>query len=435
MVEFQVFSSECYIMSIPYRVGSASPIFEKFMKPSRYKALYGGRGSAKSHAMAEFLIANAAVNRGFRAVCIREIQKNLTQSAKKLLEDKIQVMGFGRDFTIRNDCIITPGDGVILFQGMQDHTAESIKSLENIHVAWVEEAQTLSMKSLEMLRPTIRAPKSEMWFSWNPRSASDPVDKFFRGLNPPENAIIAKINYDQNRYFPAELEEDRLLDKVADPDRYPHIWLGEYEPQAIGAIWNRQLLHDCRIDQMNVKRERTLIGVDPAVSDTDTSDEHGVVCCALGSDQKGYVLEDASRGGSPHEWATRAVNLYDKYDADAIVIEINQGGDMCRHTIESVRRGIRIIEVRATKGKHVRAEPISSLYATGRIHHVGSFVEMEDQLCKFTGAGWEGSKDKSPDRAEAMIWCFTELFSRLTTPKTKSEYMPYQQQVVGGWMG
>ena len=76
----------------PYRVGSASPIFEKFMKPSRYKALYGGRGSAKSHAMAEFLIANAAVNRGFRAVCIREIQKNLTQSAKKLLEDKIRAI-------------------------------------------------------------------------------------------------------------------------------------------------------------------------------------------------------------------------------------------------------------------------------------------------------------------------------------------------------
>lgn len=421
-------------MNDPYVVGSASHLLDKFMKPSRYKALFGGRGSAKSHAMAEFLIANAVANRGFRSLCIREIQKNLKQSAKRLLEDKIQAMGLGHLFRILNDCIKTPGNGVILFQGMQDHTAESIKSLENVQVAWVEEAQTLSMKSLEMLRPTIRAPGSELWFTWNPRSASDPVDKFFRGLKPPKNAIIAKINYDNNKYFPKELEEERLHDFVSYPDRYAHIWLGEYEPQAIGAIWSREIIHACRIDEMRVDRERTLIGIDPAISDTVTSDEHGIVCCALGSDKKGYVLEDASRSGSPHDWAMRAINLYDKYDADAIVIEINQGGDMCRHTLESVRRDVRIIEVRATRGKHVRAEPISALYATGKVHHVGSFLEIEDQLCKFTSWGWEGSKDKSPDRAEALIWCFSELFRELTTPKSKPESNFYPTQAAG-WLG
>ena len=422
-------------MSTPYKVGAAAAVFDRFMKPSRYKGLYGGRGSAKSHAMAEFLIANSANNQGFRSVCIREIQKNLRQSAMNLLENKIQVMGLGYLFEIRNDFIKTPGGGIILFQGMQDHTAESIKSLEDINVAWVEEAQTLSMKSLEMLRPTVRAAGSELWFTWNPRSASDPVDNFFRGPNPPKDAIVAKINYDQNLFFPKELEDERLHDLTAYPERYSHVWQGDYEPQIAGAIWTRHLINACRVEQMNVSRERTLIGIDPAVSDTVASNEHGIVCCALGADQKGYVLEDASRSGSPHEWATRAVNLYDKYDADAIVIEINQGGDMCRHTLESVRRGVRIIEVRATRGKHVRAEPISSLYALGLVHHVGSFLEIEDQLCRFTSAGWDGDKDKSPDRAEAMIWCFTELFSKMTTPKTEPEQIPYQSNVIGGWMG
>jgi phage terminase large subunit len=228
------------------RIGAASEVFDDFMRPSRYKALHGGRGSAKSHFFAEVMVANAAANKGFRAVCVREVQKSLKESAKRLLEDKIAALGFGADFEVLTDSIKTPGGGVIIFQGMQDHTAESIKSLEGFNVAWVEEAQTMSSRSLEMLRPTIRAPGSELWFSWNPRNASDPVDKFFRGAKPPENAIIRRINYDQNRFFPDELEDERRHDYRNSPDRYGHIWLGEYEPMAIGAIWTRQTLHETR---------------------------------------------------------------------------------------------------------------------------------------------------------------------------------------------
>ena len=413
------------------RVGGASPVFNDMVKPSRYKALFGGRGSAKSHFFAEAMVGNAAETKGFRAVCIREVQKSLKESAKRLIEDKITAMGYQHRFEVLNDQIKTPGGGVIIFQGMQDHTAESIKSLEGFNVAWCEEAQTLSAKSLEMLRPTIRTPGSEIWFSWNPRSASDPVDAFFRGLNPPENAIIRSINYDQNKMFPAELEDERLLDYKSNPDRYSHIWLGDYEPQAIGAIWTRQILHENRRAEMPCERERTLVGVDPAISDTEHSDEHGIAVGALGADQRGYLLEDGSMHGSPHQWATRAIALYDKWDADAIVIEKNQGGDMCRYTLETIRKGVRIIEVHATRGKHVRAEPISALYQLGRVSHVGTFPELETQLCQFTTAGYEG--EDSPDRAEAAIWLFTELFPKLTTEKAAEPEQFYAQE--GGWMG
>lgn len=411
--------------------GAASPLFQQMIAPSRYKALYGGRGSAKSHFFAEAMVANAAQSKGFRAVCVREVQKSLKESAKRLIEDKINYLGVADRFEVLNDSIKTPGGGVIIFQGMQDHTAESVKSLEGFAVAWCEEAQTLSAKSLEMLRPTIRTPGSELWFSWNPRSAADPVDMFFRGLNPPDNAIIIGINYDNNRMFPAELEAERVHDLKNNPDRYSHIWLGDYEPQAIGAIWTRQTIHDGRRAAMPCERERTLVAIDPAVSDTDVSDEHGIVVAALGADQRGYLLEDGSCHGAPHQWATRAVALFDKWDADAVVIEKNQGGDMCRYTLQTIRKNLPIIEVHATRGKHVRAEPISAVYTLGHISHVGTYPELEDQLCKFTSSGYDGAG--SPDRAEAAIWAFTELFPRMTTEKAGPEETYHA--VESGWMG
>ena len=413
------------------QIGAASDVFDDFMMPSRYKAMYGGRGSGKSHFFAEALVANAATNQGFRAVCIREVQKTLKESAKRLIEDKIIKMGFSHLFEVLNDQIKTPGGGTIIFVGMQDHTAASITSLEGFNVVWCEEAQTLSARSLELLRPTIRAPGSELWFGWNPRNARDPVDLFFRGMNPPENAIIRRINYDENKLFPDELEEERIHDKTSNPDRYDHIWNGGYEPQAINAIFTRQMIHDARRD-VAPDLDRILVGVDPAVTNTSNSDYHGVAVCAVGDDQRGYLLEDASLHGSPHEWATRAVAMYDKWEADGIVVEINQGGDMVKHTIESVRKGIRIIEVRATRGKHVRAEPTSALYSLGRISHVGTFPELEDQLCKFTSSGYDGSD--SPDRAEAAIWCFAELFPKMTTAKSEQKEF-YGHATAGGWMG
>lgn len=404
------------------------------MRPSRYKALYGGRGSAKSHFFAEAMVGNAASNDGFRAVCIREVQKSLKESAKRLIEDKIAALGFSDSFSVLNDSIKTPGGGVLIFQGMQDHTAESIKSLEGYNVAWVEEAQTLSARSLEMLRPTIRTPGSELWFSWNARSASDPVDAFFRGLNPPENAIIRKINYDQNRFFPAELEEERAYDRQHNPDRYAHIWLGEYEPMAVGAIWDRQTLHEHRRSEPP-DLERIVVAIDPAVSSESGSDEHGIVVVGLGADRRGYVLADCTTKGTPERWARQAVTASDRFEADAIVVERNQGGDMVRHTMKSVRPSARIIEVTATRGKHVRAEPISALYHQGRVSHVGTFQELENQMCQMTAAGYEG--EGSPDRCDALVWGLTELFPQMVRPTKKPRQpLPYGGTgVAGGWMG
>lgn len=410
---------------------TANPeLFAEFNKPSRYKALYGGRGSAKSHFFAGALVCNAASRKGLRAVCVREVQKTLKESAKRLIEDKIGQYGLGPYFDIQADRIVTPGGGVILFQGMQDHTAESIKSLEAFTLAWAEEAQTLSSRSLEMLRPTIRAPGSELWFSWNPRLAADAVDAFFRGQNPPENAIVRRINYDQNLFFPAELEAERAHDEKHNRDRYAHIWLGEYEPMAIGAIWDRVTIHNGRRDTAP-ELKRVVVAVDPAVSSEANSDEHGIVVAGLGSDQRGYVLDDTTTKGGPRQWAERAVATFDRYEADAVVVEINQGGDMVKHTLQSVRPSLPIVEVRATRGKHVRAEPIAALYSMGRISHVGTFPKLEDQMCQMTAGGYEG--EGSPDRCDALVWALTELFPSMISKASRNVHV--EPQGAGGWMG
>lgn len=215
-------------------------MFAPLLEPVRYKGAHGGRGSGKSHFFGELLVDDCLSERGMLAVCIREIQKTLKDSSKRLIENKLVDLGVASSFRVYKDRIGTPGDGVILFQGMQDHTAESIKSLEGFKRAWVEEAQTLSSRSLMLLRPTIRAEGSEIWCGWNPRRKTDPVDNFLRANNP-SNSMVVEANWRDNPWFPDVLETERRHDLEHYPDRYDHIWEGGYVKVFEGAYFARQL--------------------------------------------------------------------------------------------------------------------------------------------------------------------------------------------------
>jgi len=219
-------------------------VFEPLLQPARYKGAWGGRGSGKSHFFGELLVDDSVCNPGLRAVCIREVQKTLKSSSKKLIEDKITSLKLGEanGFRIFKEVIQTPGDGLIMFQGMQDHTADSIKSLEGMDRAWVEEAQTLSETSLKLLRPTIRTPGSELWFSWNPRRKNDPVDMMLRQGNPPTNSIVVNANWSHNPWFPAVLEQERLDCIKDESEEYDHIWDGGYVKVVKGAYFAKRIL-------------------------------------------------------------------------------------------------------------------------------------------------------------------------------------------------
>jgi phage terminase large subunit len=218
-------------------------VFQPLLAPdARYLGAWGGRGSGKSHVFAELAIIKALAG-GVRIVCIREVQKTLKESSKRLIEDKLQAHGLGprQGFTIQYESIGCPGGGIVTFLGMQDANAESIKSLEGYSVAWVEEAQTLSNRSLSLLRPTIRAPGSQLWFSWNARRKTDAVDKLLRGPELPTGAVVVKANWRDNPFFPDVLEQERQDSLRLEPDQYGHVWEGEYANVLVGAYFARQL--------------------------------------------------------------------------------------------------------------------------------------------------------------------------------------------------
>ena len=214
----------------------------------RYKGAYGGRGGAKSHFFAEQVILRAYTEPS-RIVCIREVQNSIKDSVKQLLIDKINKFGLMPAFEVLDSEIRGPRGSMIVFKGMQSYNASNIKSLEGYDVAWVEEAQTLSQHSLDLLRPTLRKEGSELWFSWNPRFKTDPVDMFFR-KTPPNDAVSVLINWSDNPWFPEVLRKEMIHDFLVDEDKADHIWNGAYGSGqgAILARWVNQADREGRIN-------------------------------------------------------------------------------------------------------------------------------------------------------------------------------------------
>ena len=181
-----------------------------------------------------------------------------------------------------------------------------------------------------------------------------------------------------------------------------------------GALWQRQQIEDCHIDPRNVPdMQRIIVAIDPAVSSSDEADETGIIVAGKGVHGKGYVLADLTCKLSPDGWARRAVGAYRNWNADRIVAEVNNGGDMVASTLRMVDPMVPFQQVRASRGKVVRAEPVAALYEQGRILHAGSFEALEEQLCSFTPENLAGH---SPDRVDALVWALTELFLEDRTP-------------------
>lgn len=200
-------------------------------RPVRYKAAYGGRSSGKSHELAGMVVEEMVADPDCCVVCVREIQKSLALSAKKLIEAKIEQFGVGHLFEVlKTEIRRIGGKGMCIFVGMQDHTADSVKSLEGFDIAWVEEAQSLSQRSLDLLRPTIRKERSQIWATWNPRRRGDPIERLLRGPKGPRpDAIVVRANYTDNPFLPDTMRREAEDAKETDPDGFAHTWLGEYE--------------------------------------------------------------------------------------------------------------------------------------------------------------------------------------------------------------
>lgn len=262
-------------------------------------------------------------------------------------------------------------------------------------------------------------------------------------LQDAENTIVTRGATLDNKANLAQNTVKALYDRYGGTRLGRQELEGEILTDIPGALWNRDIIDAGRLREVPENLERVYVAVDPAVTNTENSDEHGIVVVGLARDAegyaRGYVLEDGSMRGNPEDWAKKAVSLYRSWSADKIIAEKNQGGLMVESTLKAVDRNVPVELVTATRGKVVRAEPISALYEQGRIHHCGQFDVLEDQMCLFSIDYVRSASNGSPDRVDALVWGLTKIFDKITgrrlvddsvTDKTRTE----ESYIIADWV-
>lgn len=222
-------------------------VFVPLLGQYRFGGAKGGRGSGKSHFFGELSVEECLLQH-IRCACLREVQHTIKDSVKQLLEDKIYKLGLETQFKITDTEIIGPNESLFIFRGLQNHTAASIKSLEGFNRALVEEAQSITQRSLDIAIPTFRS-GAVMRFAWNPNSPKDAVDKLFRENEGDPDFVCVEANYDKNPFFPDELRRDMERDKKRDPDKYAHVWLGKYRK-----LSEARVFRNWRVGKMEVPK-------------------------------------------------------------------------------------------------------------------------------------------------------------------------------------
>jgi phage terminase large subunit-like protein len=239
--------------------------------------------------------------------------------------------------------------------------------------------------------------------------------KLLRSLIADPATVISKAStFDNRANLPAAFFEGVLGryqgTRLAHQELY-----GELLEDVPGALWNSDNLEELRVRAAPANLKRVVVAVDPATTSGEAADETGIVVVAQGEDGHGYVLEDRSGRYPPQEWATLVNTLYEAHHADRVVAEVNQGGDLVVGVLRAVAPHLPVRKVHATRGKYLRAEPVAALYAQGKVHHVGCFATLEDQLCAFT-PDIDRKTQGSPDRADALVYGLTDVFLRRGEP-------------------
>ena len=376
----------------------------------RFRGVHGGRGSAKSWEAANAALFHAVTNPALRIVFLREIMASLKESSQELVRSRLKYYGLLDSYFIEKDGAFFGRHGQkIMFTGLwKGGKPEGIKSLEGAGLTIGEEAQEFKQESIDVLMPTIlRTPHSEFWPFWNPNLPTDPIDKFFRGDIKPKKAIIKKINFDKNPHFPDALRELMALDYEKSILRAKWIWEGEYRPSVENSLWSQEGLDAAwrkgQVIMANPEFRRVVVGVDPSGG----GDDVGIVTTAK-LHEGAIILEDATcPAQSPMYWATQVAMQVQKYGADCVVVERNFGGDMVESTLRAAGVSVRIVQVTASRGKHIRAEPVAALYDQGLISHADNFAELNSEMLQTSPQGYLG--EKSPNRLDAAVWAITEL--------------------------
>ena len=392
------------------------PIFNQFPS-TRYFLLTGSRGSAKSFHVSTALL-HLTYEKGHIILFTRWTLVSAYISIIPEFIQKIEELNRFEDFEITQTEITNRVTGSkILFKGIktsQGTATANLKSIAGVTTFVLDEAEELVDEDVfDRIDLSIRTKgmTNRVMIVMNPSYKSHWIHKRFLAKGKKSDTTYIHTTYLDNAInLSASFLEQANRVKQENLLRYEHLFLGKWLEDAEGLLWNRAIIAKAFID-VAPKLKRIVVAIDPAVTATSESDETGIIVCATDYNDKGYILEDLSGKYSPNEWAIIAVKAVDRWNADCIVAEKNQGGDMVESVLRSQGAKNRVKLVTATKGKFVRAEPIYSLYEQNRIFHVGNLSILESQMVTFNP-----DKGKSPDRVDALVWGLTELMINNKNP-------------------
>lgn len=387
------------------------PLFEY---PYTYYIYYGGRGGGKSEGIAQSLVLLATQKR-LNILCIREFQSSIKDSSKAMLEKWIDRLGLWDVFNVTQQEILCKNGSTFIFKGLQSSNAANIKSITGINITWVEEGETISQRSWELLVPSVtREPEPKIIVSFNPRYEDDVVYKRFILGTPPPNSFVCKINHGDNPFFEStNLETQRAYDQeTLPPSEYRHKWEGELMSLDESALWDMRTIEKLRLDEPFIRENyvRLVVAVDPATTSHETSNEYGIIVAGMRANGQIDVIDDQGGIYTPFDFGNKVAQVYDDYNADVMVVEGNQGGEHIRQVVLSVAPHVNYTDVWSSHDKVTRAMPVATLGGTGRVRHlVGKLDVLERQMQLMTIQGYRGPKGASPDRVDAYVWAISHL--------------------------
>lgn len=419
-----------------------------------YTMAFGGGRSGKTAGIIAYMILRAFQFPKSKQVIIRNTLKNCRASIlKKSFPEILEVIDprlhkewiasvAGQRSSIKvnmTDGEVTFENGsTILFMGLDDHNKEAILGHEFVTVYINECSQVDSYDLVELcdsrLAQSVKDAngnecKPRMIFDCNPPSKSHWVYRaFIQGVHPTDRtewnepghwaSILMNPMDNEANLAAGYIEKKRATWSVKQQRRMLD---GEFSDEVEGALFKPEWIADQRISKNFewAKLNRIIVAVDPAVTSNQSSDETGIIVAGIDEDEHVYILDDCTLKGTPHQWATAVSEAYAKWQANSVVAEVNQGGDLVKTNLRIANPTIPVTMVRASRGKVVRADEVSALYEEGRVSHVGHFKDLEEQMESFT-LDYNRTKQGSPDRLDALVWAVTSLAVKTVKPRRAS---------------
>ena len=413
-----------------------------FATAARYMLVYGGSRSGKT-----FLIVYAIVTRALKAPGSRHaIFRNDGVDAKQSIGNEtmpkvieLAFPGLKLKWNDRDGYYALPNGSQIWLAGLKDRERLDKVLGKEYATIYLNEASQIALDAFELVKSRLaqvvmqvngKPLRQVMYVDLNPTTAAHWTYQIFvLGVHPADGKAIPdhEEDYRHTTINPADNVENLSPEYIKSLANMPErqrrrFYDGVFSADDDNALWRRSYITHEEPPEL----ERIVVALDPAVTNEAGSDETGIIVVGRDASGRGYVLEDDSGRYRPEDWARRAVSLFDQFEADCIVAEVNQGGDLVEAIIKAAARGraIPVRKVHATRGKHVRAEPISALYEQGKVRHARSFPALEDQMCSFTSDFDRKSQGYSPDRVDALVWGMTDLFPAMVGKQRQKTARP-----------